>query len=246
MTTGIWAARRSASASVGSDPNFGKFTPDADNDIQEAANAYGVPANFLKSIIARESSGDWNNNAHWVASVRGGKRIYGYVGVFEDAATSWGFPDFDSLDGDRKGQVMMLASGLRGMYDSIRTQHPDYDWLNVAAYHFSGNPGVTRPDTSTSGEHDSDTWIHDRSEWWKQLDAAAGNGQTGEPVAGQPPANPNTSEDLTALNAIWGGDPNAELTQGHGPPSGRTTTPETTSTAIRCSATSATPASTWE
>ena len=162
---------------VAKDPGFGQFskTPEVYGEIQAAANKYGVPANFLQAIIAKESSGNWAGNSRPVSlGSRGGKRIHGFVGVFEDAAASWGF-NFDALIGNRAGQIEMLASGLRGMYDRLRKQNPQYGWLNVAANHYSGDPtGAFTP--GDSWQHGStNKYMTDVESWWKRLDGMAGN-----------------------------------------------------------------------
>lgn len=152
---------------------LGYFTPDADAEIQAAANKYGVPANFLKAIIHKESSGNWDANSHMVCGIRG-KCIFGYVGVFDDAAASWGF-NFNSLEGNRAGQIEMLASGLRGMYDRLHAQNPQWGWLNVAANHYSGDPtGASTP--GDSWQHGSTQNYMDETKMiWQGLDSDVGN-----------------------------------------------------------------------
>lgn len=183
---------------VGRDPGFGQFskTPEVYDEIQQAAIKYGVPANFLQAIIAKESSGDWASNARPVAvGSRGGKRIHGYVGVFEDAAASWGF-DFNKGTGNRAYQIEMLAGGLRQWYDRLHAQNPQYGWLNVAAVHYSGDP--------TGQQTPGDSWQHgstqkymaDVQAWWSRLDAMSGSNTQGfDPgpiVAGTALGSPTT------------------------------------------------------
>src|SRR6476661_4791144 len=67
---------------VGTLPNFGGLDNQADAYIQQAANQYGVPANFLKSFIMRESTGIWSDPIHSPNAVamqsRPGASIFGY------------------------------------------------------------------------------------------------------------------------------------------------------------------------
>ena len=161
---------------VGSMPGFGQFRPEDDADIQRAAQEFGVPANFLKAIVARESSGNWSGNSNWVNSVRGGARIYGYVGVFENAAREWGF-DFDSLNGDRLGQLRMLATGLRRFYDRAQQANPAYGWENVASMHFSGRWEPTGW-ADELGNVDTE-YLQTTMDWWRQLDQYAGQNTQG-------------------------------------------------------------------
>lgn len=155
---------------------IGQFsrTPEVYQEMQAAANKYGVPVNFLQAIIAHESSGDWNaNNRAPVIGTRG-ERILPFVGVFESAAKSWGF-DFNSLIGNRAGQIEMLASGLRGMYDRLRSQNPSWGWEQVSNNHYSGDPtgGYTPGDAYQYGT--TNEYTGRVMGWWKQLDAQAGN-----------------------------------------------------------------------
>lgn len=134
-------------------------------EIEAAANKYGVPANLLKAVITRESWGDWANNSRSVASVRGGKPIFGYVGVFFDAAESWGF-DPATLEGNRAGQIEMLASGLKGFYD----RSPNKSWEQAVSMHFSGNWNPTGY-VDELGNEDS-AYTNQVISWWKADDAA--------------------------------------------------------------------------
>jgi murein DD-endopeptidase MepM/ murein hydrolase activator NlpD len=177
FTTGVQYGGVAGVGTVAQDPGFGQFskTPEVYGEIQAAANKYGVPANFLQAIIAKESSGNWAGNSRPVAvASRGGKRIHGYVGVFEDAARLWGF-DFDALIGNRAGQIEMLASGLRRMYDQIRTRNPQYGWLNVAAMHYSGDPDMNYTPGDSFQHGTTREYVAEAESWWKSLDAKAGN-----------------------------------------------------------------------
>lgn len=159
---------------VAKDPSFGQFnkTPEVYAEIQAAAQKYGVPANFLQAIIAKESSGDWASNS--TPAFARGMRIHGYIGVFENAAKAWGF-DFNKGIGNRAYQIEMLAGGLRRFYDQLHAQNPNYGWLNVAAYHYSGDPtgGYTPGDSYQHGT--TQNYMAETEAWWKRLDQMAGN-----------------------------------------------------------------------
>ncbi|HEU5056424.1 MAG TPA: C40 family peptidase [Kofleriaceae bacterium] len=194
--------------SVAQDPGFGQFgqDPSVYNEIAQAAAKEGIPANLLQAVIARESSGDWASNSHSVASVRGGKPIFGYVGVFHDAARSWGF-DPASLEGNRAGQIAMLARGLRQFYD----QSPGHDWAQAVSMHFSGN---WQPSgyVDELGNGDA-SYVNQVLEWWKELDAqtgyaAPGTAQGGQGVTGN--AKAVIDEALRWVGQVpyvWGGIP---------------------------------------
>jgi murein DD-endopeptidase MepM/ murein hydrolase activator NlpD len=176
FTSGLQYGGVGGAGTVAQDPGFGQFSkhPEVYAEIQAAASKYGVPANFLQAIIAKESSGDWDSNSSPVCGIRG-MCIHGYVGVFENAASSWGF-NFDSLSGNRAGQIEMLASGLRGFYDKLHAQNPKWGWANVASYHYSG---IADPYANTwsdeSGNGTNVQYVEEVLDWWKALDAKAGN-----------------------------------------------------------------------
>lgn len=68
--------------------------PGVDDEIQKAAQAWGVPVNFLKSIIAHESSGDWSSNNYVNTDARPEMgELLPYIGVFKVAAESRGLGD---------------------------------------------------------------------------------------------------------------------------------------------------------
>lgn len=174
FTQGVNYGGVAGAGNVAKDPSFGQFSkhPEVYAEIQSAANKYGVPANFLQAIIAKESSGDWDSNS-MVKHARG-MRIHAYVGVFENAARAWGF-NFDSLIGNRAGQIEMLASGLRRFYDQLHAQNPSYGWANVAAYHYSGDPTMSYTPGDSYQHGTTSQYVDEALNWWKRLDAMAGN-----------------------------------------------------------------------
>ena len=165
---------------VANKPGFGAFTADADLEIQAAAEKYGVPSNFLKAIIAKESSGKWsggNLTPQWIGSHSPSLGlIHGYVGVFEGAARTRGFYDLWAAGRNNRGkQIELLAAILRSQYNQAQKENPQYGWLNVSAKHYSGDySGNTNP--AGWQTHGTTRDYMARTEtWWKDLDAIAGN-----------------------------------------------------------------------
>lgn len=167
---------------VAQDPSFGQFAKDMTvyREIQDAANKYGVPANFLQAIIAHESSGDWEGNnakgAFWLASRN--QAILPYVGVTADAVKSWtGGGDINSYVGNRRAQIDLLALGLSKLYASVKQSNPSYGWLNVAAMHYSGNPDLGANSTPSDSYQYGTTqeYVSNVEQWWKMLDVKASN-----------------------------------------------------------------------
>lgn len=161
-------------------PGFGAFTRDADAEIQLAAEKYGVPANFLKSIIAKESRGKWSEENLTPQRIPSHSPtlglIHGYVGVFEGAARSRGFYDLWAAgNGNRGKQIELLAAILRSQYNQAQKENPQYGWLNVAAKHYSGDySGRTNP-AGWEKHGTTQDYMARTEKWWKDLDAIAGN-----------------------------------------------------------------------
>jgi murein DD-endopeptidase MepM/ murein hydrolase activator NlpD len=177
FTTGMPTNSGANVGNVAVAPWFGQFSksPGVDAEIQQAASRYGVPANFLKVIIAKESSGDWDSNNR-VSYIRPGSGpLLPYIGVFEDAAVSRGFGDlFARAQGNRAAQIDLLAGILRSQYDQLRKMDPSYGWLNVASFHYSGKP-VPDGWEDEGGNGTNNQYVAQVEDWWKQLDAEVGN-----------------------------------------------------------------------
>lgn len=153
---------------------FGQFDAAADADIAAAAAKWGIPANFMKAMVARESSGDWQGNAYSVASVRGGARIFGYTGVFYDTARAWGYSNPAAAEGNRAMQLDMMGNGLRRLLD----QSPNHDLRQVANMYFSGTWEPTGY-VDELGSRDSE-YSSTVMSWYNALNASSGvSGQTG-------------------------------------------------------------------
>ncbi len=112
---------------------------DATDAINRSAAKWGVPPNFLKTIIAQESSGDWNKN-NYTHSLRG-DQMYPYIGMFRKTIESR-LPgvNFDALAGNRDAQIDAAAGVIRKIYDQLQGMNPSYGWDNVACYYYSGRP----------------------------------------------------------------------------------------------------------
>lgn len=166
---------------VSKNPDFGQFakTPEVYAEIEAAANKYGVPANLLKAMIARESSGDWAANSHATYLASRGQRIVGYTGIVEDTAKSWGY-DFNALIGNRALQIDAMANGLNRLYSQVGGQ---YGWDGVIATYYSGDPtGLSTPGDSIQ-YGTTKQYVASVKGWWQAEDAwTKANGGT---VGGQ-------------------------------------------------------------
>src|SRR5690606_32483562 len=102
--------------------------------INASAAKWGIPANFLAAVIARESTGNWQRDGNrYVYLPPRGHNVLPYVGMTDPAVRQYG-TDPRSLIGDQAGQIDVLARQLRRLYD-------DYgNWEAVANVHYSGDP----------------------------------------------------------------------------------------------------------
>lgn len=154
---------------VSQNPSFGQFNndPTVFREIEAAASKYGVPANLLKVMIGRESSGDWsgaNTGAVYLASR--GERIVGYTGIMESTARSWGY-NFDELVGNRALQIDAMANGLQRLYQQVGAQ---YGWDGVIAMYYSGDPSQAYTPGDSYQYGTTAEYVADVRSWWNQED----------------------------------------------------------------------------
>lgn len=186
---------------VSQDPSFagGNFNKDPAvfGEIEEAAQKYGIPANLLKVMIARESSGNWGpteagtDNRSFVYLPSRGQRIVGYTGILESTAEAWGY-NFDELIGNRALQIDAMANGLSRLYSQYGDQ---YGWDGVISVYYSGDPtqNYTPPDSVQHGT--TRDYVADIKSWWKgQDDWTRANGGTVGGTATGGLSTPNTPE----------------------------------------------------
>lgn len=189
-----------SAGAVGRDPTFGQFSKDPGvyNEIAAAAARTGVPANFLQAIIAAESSGDWATNNAKGAMFIGTRndRILPYIGVFDQTALSRFGESIDRYVGDRGAQIDLLARVLKSQYDEIRRRNPAYDWINVASYHYMGDPNPSNAVADEFGNGTTADYAGKIQRWWQQLDRVAGTTTPPQGTSGQ---------GTGSFDGIWGG-----------------------------------------
>lgn len=176
-------------------PSFaGGHLDDATHEINAAAAKWGVPANLVKAILAKESTGNWGEYGGYAIPSRG-ERILPYSGIFESTAKSWGY-DFNAMIGNRGLQIDAVASGLSRLYGQYGSQ---YGWEGVASVYFSGRP-VPSGWVDELGNSDTQ-YVQQVIGWWKMLDEQSGG--SGGAASG------------TGTWQAWQG--NYTITQEHGP-----------------------------
>jgi len=141
---------------------------DAHNaEINAAAARYGVPANLIKSMINRESSGNWDANNYVYGGLRG-QRMLPFVGIFESTASSWGL-DFDAMVGNKQAQIDGMARIIKGLSDQ-------YGGFENAAYVYFGGEDALPGRGGFVDEYgmDSNTYGQKAIDGWRQLDQLSG------------------------------------------------------------------------
>ena len=114
------------------------------SEIRRAAEVKGVPANLIKSMINRESSGNWERDGERTPYIPGREyagRILPFVGIFEVTASSWGY-SFNQMIGNKYLQVEAMAHIIHGLW--VRYRRSDWetktfkDFDRAATVYFGG------------------------------------------------------------------------------------------------------------
>jgi len=139
------------------------------NEINTAAAKFGVPANLLKSMINRESSGNWG--AGYDQSYGGFRNddILPFVGIFRNTADSWGL-NYDAMIGNKQAQVDGMATIMKGLSD----QYGGFE--NAVKVYFGGEGALNGGTFVDELGMDSNTYGQKAIDGWKQLDAKSGGG----------------------------------------------------------------------
>ena len=191
---------------VSKNPSFGQFSKDPKvfGEIEAAAAKYGIPANLLKAMINRESSGDWQANSHATYLASRGERIVGYTGIMESTAKSWGY-DFNALVGNRALQIDAMANGLQRLYQQVGGQ---YGWDGVISTYYSGKPDQSYTPGDSVQYGTTSEYVSSIKAWWTQEDAwtKMNGGVVGAIGGGDAGA-------VLPESAIWGNLPGVGITQ---------------------------------
>lgn len=143
-------------------------------EIGLAADAKGVPPNLLKSMINRESSGNWERDGSRTVDVGRVKPdgspnlILPFVGVFETTATSWGY-DFWEMVGNKALQIEVMATILAGLAER-------YGGFDRAATVYFGGPGALDHVFCDEFGMCSDEYSRKAINDWRALDTMCADG----------------------------------------------------------------------
>ena len=138
-------------------------------EIGKAAKKKSVPPNLLKSMINRESSGNWERDGSRVVDVGRDKpdgspnHILPFVGIFETTAASWGY-DFQKMIGNKALQIEAMATILAGLAER-------YGGFDRAATVYFGGPDALNHVFCDEFGMCSDEYSRKAINDWRALDA---------------------------------------------------------------------------
>jgi hypothetical protein len=145
---------------------------DAHNpEIAQAARATGVPPNLLKSMINRESSGNWERDGSRTPIIPGRESsgpILPFVGVFEATAKSWGF-NFNEMIGNKQLQITVMATIVKGLSDK-------YGGFDKAITVYFGGPGALSQVFTDEFGMTSSKYTREALKGWRFLDSLVSEG----------------------------------------------------------------------
>jgi len=171
----------------------------ANSYIAQAAKMFGVPENLIKSMIQRESSGNWEANNYTYTGYRNSEMLP-YVGIFRAAAETRGI-NFDGLKGNQGLQIQAMAQ----IISELATSYGGFQ--NAAKVYFGGEKALTGVFVDENNLP-SDYYFNKTMEGWNYLDGLAGT---------QPATSGNVAPIASGgMGSIWG-NANAPVTQEFGP-----------------------------
>jgi hypothetical protein len=134
-------------------------------EFNNAMAKYGAPANLLKAMVNRESSGDWARDGARVVGLRGDE-LLPFVGIFRKTAESWGL-DFDAMIGNKQAQIDGMAKIMSG----LASQYGGYD--NAIKVYFGGPAALEGTFVDENGL-DSNYYYNQAKSMWQEFDAQSG------------------------------------------------------------------------
>lgn len=163
------------------------------NEIQAAANKYGVPANLIKAVMKLESGG-----------VNAGRNGAGAIGLMQVVDRYWGDLGYNLYDPAQN--VMAGAHVLREMYDTYQqwaVQNGVDPWKAAVYSYYAGNPyNLNARDNPAQGGSGITTGGYGDQIWSDYMML----GQMGTPMSGATTAGGHGGS-ATSLSALFGDAP---------------------------------------
>ncbi len=151
------------------------------NEIASTASRTGVPANLLKAMINRESSGNWARDNRVFDGLRGDLMLP-FVGIFKAAADSWGL-NWNAMVGNKQAQI----DGMAHIVNGLAKQYGGYE--NAAKVYFGGEAALTPEGFTDEYKMNSNIYGSKAIADWRMLDQMAG--YTGGYGTGPNPTQPS-------------------------------------------------------
>ena len=186
------------------------------NEINAVAAKIGVPANLLKSVINRESSGNWARDGSRSVDPDGYGELVPFVGVRRATAASVGI-NYDQMIGNKALQIEAMARVLKRDYD----RYGSYEM--ALSNYLTGNPNAYTTGGTDSAGLPANYYVKTAMDLWHELDGSSAGtpigtspgglvGGGGYPAAGGSTPQ-QTNSVLTALQQyvgtpyVWGSAP---------------------------------------
>jgi cell wall-associated NlpC family hydrolase len=137
------------------------------NEFNSAASRIGAPANLLKAMVNRESSGNWERDGNRVAYLQErNDYILPFVGITKRAADSWGL-NWDAMIGNKQAQIDGMATIVAGLSQK-------YGGFDNAIKVYFGGPAALQGNWLDENKLGSDYYYQQAKNDWQQWDQAAG------------------------------------------------------------------------
>ena len=173
------------------------------DSINAAATEHGVPANLIRSILNRESSGVWSDAANPTDKYR--RRtpdgsinwLMGFAGIYETTAATWGC-DWRAMATSPAAQLRCMATGL------ARLSADFGGWENAATVYFGGPDALKRVVVDETGMR-SDVYAGKALADWRALDKLSEGASMVLPIRQSfiPAGNPNRPGTKLNVGPLW-------------------------------------------
>lgn len=141
---------------------------DAHNaEFNTAMGKYGAPANLLKAMVNRESSGNWERDGNRIATFQRHDGSWAeslpFVGITKAAADAWGL-DFYAMQGNKQAQIDGMAKIMAGLANQYG------GWDNAVKVYFGGEDALNGNWYDENGLG-SDYYYKQATDMWREFDA---------------------------------------------------------------------------
>jgi cell wall-associated NlpC family hydrolase len=178
---------------------------DAHNaEFNSAMGRFGTPANLLKAMVNRESSGNWERDGNRIATFQrhdgSWAEILPFVGITKAAADAWGL-DFYGMAGNKQAQI----DGMAKIVSGLANKYGGFD--NAIKVYFGGEAAL-QGDWKDENGLSSNYYYEQAKNNWQQWDQAAGysggygDGATGSSIV-------QKALEFVGVPYVWGSLPQA-------------------------------------